>query len=93
MANVGSVELAIARRERFLVRIRHLDGTDVRFDRSGMPTWPYGRAAKGVWTVADWKRERFQPTYPGFTVDVLDGDRSPVPGQTKLKTVRESYGD
>ncbi len=75
------------------MRIRHLDGADVRSDRTGMPTWPYERAAKDAWNVADWKRERFKPTYPGFEVEVLDGDGNPVQGNMKLETVRDSYAE
>jgi hypothetical protein len=88
---VGRVELRIANVEGFLVRIRHLHGADVRSDREGLPTWPYERAAKDTWSVADWKRERFAPRYPGFEVDVVDGDGEPVHGLTKLETVRDSY--
>jgi hypothetical protein len=90
---VGSVELRISQVEGFLVTLRHLDGGDVRSDRTGLPTWPYERAAKDSWSVADWKRERFGPTYPGFVVDVLDGDGRDVHGHTKLETVRDSYGE
>jgi hypothetical protein len=93
MPKVGRVELRISQVEGFLVTLRHPDGGDVRSDRTGLPTWPYERAAKDAWSVADWKRERFGPTYPGFVVDVLDGDGEAAPGQTKLETVRDSYGD
>jgi len=93
MPKVGRVELRISIVEGFLVRIRHSDGADVRSDRQGMPTWPYERAAKDSWSVADWKRERFAQTYPGFTVDVLDGDEESVSGQTKLETVRDTYAE
>ena len=89
---VGRVELRIANVEGFLVKIRHLvGGADVRSDREGMPSWPYERAARDTWTVADWKRERFAPRYPGFEVDVVDGDGNLVTGQTRLETVRDSY--
>jgi len=89
---VGRVELRIANVEGFLVKIRHLvGGADVRSDREGLPSWPYERAARDTWTVADWKRERFAPRYPGFEVDILDGDGNALPGQTKLETVRDSY--
>ena len=91
VAKVGRVELRISQIEGFLVKIRHLTGVDVRSDREGMPTWPYERAAKDAWSVAQWKRERFQATYPGFNVEVLDGDGNPVAGQTRLESVRDSY--
>ncbi len=93
MPKVGRVELRINQIEGFLVRIKHLGGADVRSDRAGLPTWPYERAAKDAWTVADWKRERFTPTYPGFNVEVLDGDGNPVPGQTRLENLRDTYAE
>ena len=93
MPKVGRVELRISQIEGFLVKIQHLDRRNVRSDRQGMPSWPYERAAKDAWTVADWKRERFHEVYPGFEVDVLDGDRNPVAGQTRLESVCESYDD
>ena len=91
MAKVGRVELQISQVERFLVKIHYLDGRDVRSDREGMPGWPYERAAKDSWTVAEWKRERFNTVYPGFDVDVLDADCNPVPGQTRLESLRDTY--
>jgi hypothetical protein len=91
MAKVGRVELQISQVERFLVKIHYLDGRDVRSDRTGMPGWPYEKAAKDSWTVAEWRRERFNAVYPGFDVDVLDGDCNAVLGNTRLKNLRESY--
>ena len=91
MARVGRVELRISQIEGFLVKIQHLTGADVRSDRSGMPAWPYERAAKDAWTVAEWKRERFQQTYPGFNVEILDGDGNPVHGGMRLENVRDTY--
>lgn len=94
MAKVGSIELKIGRIEHFRVRIRYLNGPDVRGDRAGMPTWPYERAARDAWTVADWRERRFCNVYPGFDVDVLDGDGNVVgAGQTLLQTVRETYDE
>jgi hypothetical protein len=93
MAKVGRVELRISQVEGFCVRLHHLTGADVRSDRSGVPTWPYERAAKDNWTVTDWRRERFTPTYPGFRVAVLDGDGNEVDGHMKLENLRDSYED
>ncbi len=91
MPKVGRVELRISQIEGFRVAVQHLHGANVRSDRAGLPTWPYERAAKDSWTVADWKRERFAATYPGFNVEVLDADGDPVPGQTRLESVRDTY--
>jgi hypothetical protein len=89
--NVGAVERKIARVENFCVRIKYLDGTDVRSDRDQMPTYPYENAARDAWTVTHWKRERFKMTYPGFEVDVLKGNLEAASGRTQLETVRNSY--
>lgn len=89
---IGTLEIKIARVEGFAVRIRTLDGRDIRSDREGMPPWPYEKGARDRWSVARWKRERFISLYPGFVVEVLGGDGRVVEfGQTLLETVRESY--
>jgi hypothetical protein len=89
---IGTLEMKIARVEGFQVRVRTSDGRDIRSDREGMPSWPYEKAARDRWSVARWKQDRFISLYPGFGVDVLDGDCTVVEfGQTLLETVRESY--
>ncbi|HVN68138.1 MAG TPA: hypothetical protein VMU38_00595 [Candidatus Binatia bacterium] len=88
---IGTLEMKIARVEGFRVRVTS-DGRDIRSDREGMPPWPYEKAARDRWSVAQWKQDRFISLYPGFGVDVLDGDGETVEfGQTLLETVRESY--
>ena len=91
VATVRAVERRILKVEGFKVVIRHLDGRDVRGDREHLPGYPFGRAMKNRSNVKDWKRRRFQPTYPGFEVDVIaeHGDR--VHGGTLLGTVRDGY--
>lgn len=91
--SVGSVERKIKRVEGFKVRIKYLDGTDVRSDRNEMPPYPYRVAARDLWTVEDWKRERFRQTYPGFNVDVLRRSRESARGNSRLETVRADYAD
>jgi hypothetical protein len=91
VTSVGRVERAIRRVEGFEVRIKYLQGSNVRSDRTRMPPWPYRVAAKDAWSVATWKLERFTQRYPGFVVDVLDARHSVVRGQTKLHTVRATY--
>jgi len=43
---------------------------------------PYQRAARNAWTVSQWKRERFEVTYPEYRAEVLDpdGTRAEGPG-------------
>jgi hypothetical protein len=91
MAKVKNVEKRIWDLEEFAVHILHLGGRDVRGDRTGLPQYPYKIQAADDITVEHWKTIRFRRVYPGFEVDVLDGDGRIVHGNTKLETVRESY--
>ena len=92
MSSVANIERRIKRIEGFRVRVLHLRGADVRGDRSGMPQYGYHRAADNDITVETWKATRFRPSYPGFEVDVVDAHGNSVQGNTKLGTVRETYG-
>jgi len=92
MAKIKNIEKRIWDVEGFDVRILTSDGRDVRGDLSGVPQYyTYEKAAKNDMTVESWKATRFRPTYPGFDVDVLDGNGESVQGNTKLGTVRDSY--
>lgn len=88
---IGTLEMKIARVEGFRVRVMS-DSRNVRSDREGMPPWPYEHAARDSWTVAKWRQDRFVNLYPGFDVEVLDGDGNIVEhGRMLLETLRESY--
>jgi hypothetical protein len=91
MPKVKSIESSIRRIERFRVRIRAQDGHDVRGDRELVPSYHYDRAANDDMTVEDWKQNRFRKLFSGFDVDVLNARGRAVPGNTKLRTVRNSY--
>jgi hypothetical protein len=91
MATVGAVERRIYHVEGFPVTIRHLDGRNVRDDRTRMPQYRFRRAAADGSNVAAWKKGRFQPTYPGFDVDVLGADGRRVHGATLLGTLRREF--
>ena len=65
----------------------------MRGDREGIPPYQYDRAARNSITVSTWKEQRFAPTYPGFSVDIVDGTGRPVVGNTLLATVRDSYAE
>jgi hypothetical protein len=93
MAKVKNVEKRIWDIEGFAVTIK-FNGRDVRGDYAGMPQYPaYERMAKNDFTVAAWKENRFYPAFPGYEVDVLDGDGHVCQGNTKLGTVRDSYSE
>lgn len=93
MALVKNVEKRIWDIEQFDVVIKHEDGRDMRGDRRGIPMYDKSRMAKGTMTVSEWKDQRFYRAYNGLDVDVLDGGGEPVPGNTLLSSVRESYED
>lgn len=91
MPKIENVERKIREIEGFAVRFLYLDGTDVRGDKTGLPQYPFERAAADNITVEAWKRSRFRSVYPGYEVDVVDRHRTSVQGNTRLITVRRSY--
>ena len=93
MASIGNVERKIRRIEHFEARFLYLDGTDVRSDKGGLPSYPYEVAASGVITIDAWKRGRFRRAYPGYDVKVLDRRGRVLLGNTRLSTVRGTYDD
>jgi len=92
MPKVKNVEKKIWDVEGFDVCFKY-NGKDVRGDKSGLPQYPYERSAKNDMTVSEYKKQRFDPNFPGFELDVLDGVGNSVTGQTKLSTVRDSYSE
>jgi len=94
MPKVKNVEKKIWEIEGFDVTIKYPNGgSDVRGDKNGITQYAYKNAAKHDMTVNEWKNNRFSKCYPGFDVDVLNGDGDTVPGQTHLGTVRDSYAE
>ncbi len=85
--------------EGFRVCISNQDGRKVRGDwAKDMQPYPYKHAWNGAMTVSTWKNSRFLKNYPvfgdqGFQVDLIDGNGNSCAGQSKLKTVRESYSN
>ena len=90
MAKIKAVEKRMLDIEGFDVQFCQ-NGKDVRSDRTGIPQYPYERAAKDEITVSDWRGTRFFPNYPGFTVEVLDGDGNFAHGGMKLGNLRDPY--
>ena len=76
--------------------IRKVEGFDVTFlPLDGAPKrvedYPFQRAARGDWNIAQWRDQRFTPTYPEFEAQVLWADGSAVQGRSLLSTVRLTY--
>ena len=93
MPKVKNVEKKIWDVEGFDVRVTDRDGKDLRGDMKGLPQYNFDRMAKNSLTVETWKTNRFRPSYPGFDVEVINGDGEGVPGNTLLSNVRDTYAD
>src|SRR5690242_10756992 len=91
LPQVDRVERMIERVEGFAVRILWPSLRNVRSDKEGVPSYAFERAAKDDFTVAAWKEQRFNSSYPGYKVEVLDGQGRVAAGNTKLGTVRQTY--
>lgn len=83
------VEEKIEQIERFKVQFFQ-NGVNVNSLKKNIPTYPFPVAAPGAWTVAEWVVKRFDQTYPGYEVRVLDADGNPVTSRNvKLKNIRK----
>ena len=91
MTTVQTRTRRIADTEGFEITVRQ-NGRVVDPTENGvLGPYPFQKALKHTKTVSDWKRDRFEASYPGYTCDVLLDDGSAASGQTSLRTVRESY--
>jgi hypothetical protein len=91
MAKIKNVEKKIWDTDGFDVVIKQ-NGRDIRGDKIVPVNYnSYQKAAKNDMTVTEWKDKRFNTTFPGYEVDVLDGNGNIVNGNMKLGTVRDSY--
>lgn len=91
MATVEAVERRIKNVEGFRVAVRHLDGRNVRGDRTHMPTYQFRRAMADAANVKAWREGRFRGRYPDFEVEVLHRDGTRAHGGTLLGTIRAEY--
>ncbi len=82
----------IADRERFEIEVTRRGTVLKNLRRNGvLNAYPFKRMLGGTKTVDQWKRERFESTYPGYSCNVLRADGRIAVGQTSLQTVRNSY--
>jgi len=89
LGTTKSVGEEIAQIEGFDVRFVASDGADP--SRRKVDPYPYSRAARNAWTVAQWRRERFDVVYPNYGVEVLGPDGEPVHGKVLLENLRARY--
>lgn len=90
MRSTKAVRKAIGEVEGFEVRFVGVDPDD-DVDARRVDEYPFERAARGTWTVAEWKRKRFDVTYPDFSAEVLDPSGAVVHGKTLLENLRARF--
>lgn len=90
MPKVKNVEKKIWDLEDFSVVIK-ANGKDLRGDKQGLKQFEGEKASRNNWTVAEWKKKKFELQYPGLEVDILNGDGTSVDGRMTLGSVRDSY--
>jgi hypothetical protein len=75
--------------------IKTVEGFDVVIhgDRANLPGYApiYARSARNAFSVADWKRARFEKHYPDCDVDVLRADGRVASDKTTLAKLRGEY--
>lgn len=78
-------------------RIAAVEGFRVSFERYGaadvpIVPYPFDVMAPSKWRISDWKRVRLAPYIGIFkSVQVYRGDETPVKGDLRLVSVRDSY--
>jgi Uma2 family endonuclease len=87
MPNIDRVAKDIETTEGFAVRIRAKNPQT----KHSYQKYSYERIARGSFTVADWRRRRFESAYPDFAVEVLFGDGRPASSRATLSKIRTSY--
>jgi hypothetical protein len=91
MSRVRNVEKRIFDIEGFEVRIRNQDGRALPYN-GDLPMYTcYERMAPNKWRVQEWKDTRFYRDYPGFKVDVFDGNGRVARGNSTLGNIRDTY--
>jgi hypothetical protein len=86
VASIKNIERDIRGLEGFAVVIRS-NGSNPR----NLPEYDYGRAARAAFTVADWKRARFNSSHPDLDVDVLRADGRVATRTMTLAKLRAEY--
>lgn len=91
MAIVKNVEKRIFDIVAFEVRSKNVNGRALNSNSNLALYTCYERMASNKWTVQDWKDNRFKRDYPGYLVDVLDGNGRVARGSMVLGRIRDTY--
>ncbi len=89
--SIERIAAEIEKFEGFAVRIR--PATKALAVKSNLKSYArsHERIARASFSVADWRRRRFDDVYPDFDVEVLFGDGRPASPKTLLSKIRASY--
>jgi hypothetical protein len=89
--SIERIAAEIEKFEGFAVRIR--PATKALVTKTNLRSYArsHERIARASFSVADWRRRRFDDVYPDFDVEVLFGDGRPASPRTLLSKIRASY--
>ena len=90
MPTTEKISAEIEKFEGFAVRIRPAAGSVARKSLQSYAR-NHERIARESFSVADWKRRRFDSLYPNYEVDVLLADGRPANPRATLSKIRASY--
>jgi hypothetical protein len=89
--SIERIAAEIEKFEGFAVRIR--PASKAQTPKANLRSYArsHERIARESFSVADWKRRRFDAFYPEYEVDVLFGDGRTATPRTLLSKIRASY--
>jgi hypothetical protein len=89
--SIERIATEIEKFEGFAVRI--CPASKVQTPKTSLRSYArnYERIARASFSVADWRRRRFDAVYSEYDVEVLFGDGRPASPRTLLLKVRASY--
>jgi hypothetical protein len=70
MLSPRGVEVEIREVERIFISVFDLKGKPLS-DEMALPPYPYHKAAPCTWTLAEWKKKRFDKVYPKIKISVF----------------------
>jgi hypothetical protein len=89
--SIERIAAEIEKFEGFAVRIR--PASKAQTPKTNLRSYAHSheRIARESFSVADWRRRRFDAFYPDYEVDVLFGDGRTANARTLLSKIRASY--
>lgn len=91
MPSIDRIAAEIEKFEGFAVRIRPVEKASAAKTNLRSYARSHERIARASFSVADWRRRRFDSVYPDYDVDVLLADGRAASPKTLLAKVRASY--